>query len=277
MAALPGIVTSPEVRYLLGAILILTGLALAFWGHGLWATVMSLIGALLGSVVGFLFGVALGSDLTGLILAIVGAVIGSILFTKLVKVALAFLVGLLAGAAIYALLGGKAQFTAGQLDTPLIAAILVLVVVFGISYYFIDDIIGIITAAIGGLLLALGLYLLQVVPTTTAALAGLGVFVLGAFMQTSAIRRKRQARAAADRERDLVAGSCDASDAGHDPRACDRQSASRVCGRGALSRRRRPVRLPIRPGGRQHSRLARRGHTTPARWLDSHPARDCMV
>src|SRR5207247_577805 len=83
-----------------GAILILTGLALAFWGHGLWATVMSLIGALLGSVVGFLFGVALGSDLTGLILAIVGAVIGSILFTKLVKVALAFLVGLLAGAAI---------------------------------------------------------------------------------------------------------------------------------------------------------------------------------
>ena len=197
MATLPGIVTSPEVRYLLGAILILTGLALAFWGHGLWATVMSLIGALLGSVVGFLFGVALGSDLTGLILAIVGAVIGSILFTKLVKVALAFLVGLLAGAAIYGLLGGRAQFTAGQLDTPLIAAILVLVVVFGISYYFIDDIIGIITAAIGGLLLALGLYLLQVVPTTTAALAGLGVFVLGAFMQTSAIRRKRQARAAA--------------------------------------------------------------------------------
>ncbi len=197
MAALPGIVTSPEVRYLLGAILILTGLALAFWGHGLWATVMSLIGALLGSVVGFLFGVALGGDLAGLILAIVGAVIGSILFTKLVKVALAFLVGLLAGAAIYALLGGQAQFTAGQLDTPLIAAILVLIVVFGVSYYFIDDIIGIITAAIGGLLLALGLYLLQVVPTTTAALAGLGVFVLGAFMQTSAIRRKRQARAAA--------------------------------------------------------------------------------
>src|SRR5438132_51155 len=78
----------------------------------------------------------------------------------------------------------------------LIAAILVLIVVFGISYYYIDDIIGIITAAIGGLLLALGLYLLQVVATTTAALAGLGVFALGAFMQTAAIRRKRQAHAA---------------------------------------------------------------------------------
>src|SRR2546422_627099 len=112
MAALPGIITSPEIRYLLGAILIFTGLALAFWGHGLWATVMSLIGALLGSVVGYLFGAALGGDLTGLILA-------------------------------------------------------------------------------------LGLYLLQVVSTLTAALVGLGVFALGAFMQTAAIRRKRQAHAAA--------------------------------------------------------------------------------
>src|SRR5213594_84151 len=156
MAALPGIITSPEIRYLLAAILILTGLALAFWGHGLWATVMSLIGALLGSVVGYLF-----------------------------------------GAAVYGVLGGRATFTAGQLDTPLIAAILVLIVVFGISYYYIDDIIGIITAAIGGLLLALGLYLLSVVSTLTAALAGLGVFALGAFMQTAALRRKRRARAAA--------------------------------------------------------------------------------
>src|SRR5205809_7452826 len=193
MAALPGIVTSPEVRYLLGAILILTGLALAFWGHGLWATVMSLIGALLGSVVGFLFGVALGGDVAGLILAIVGAVIGSILFTKLVKVALAFLVGLLAGAVVYGLLGGRATFTAGQLDTPLIAAILVLIVVFGISYYYIDDIIGIITAAIGGLLLALGLYLLTNT-IVTPGLAGLGVFLLGALVQTATIKKKQRAR-----------------------------------------------------------------------------------
>src|SRR5437867_13093855 len=198
MAALPGIITSPEIRYLLAGVLILTGLALAFWGHGLWATVMSMIGALLGAVVGYLFGAALGGDLAGLILAIVGAVIGSILFTKLVKVALAFLVGLLAGAAVYGLLGGRAQFTAGQLDTPLIAAILVLIVVFGISYYFVDDLIGIITAAIGGLLLALGLYLLRGPGSgLTSALAGLGVFVLGAIVQTSAIRRRKQARAAA--------------------------------------------------------------------------------
>ncbi len=65
MAALPGIITSPEIRYLLAGVLILTGLALAFWGHGLWATVMSMIGALLGAVVGYLFGAALGGDPAG--------------------------------------------------------------------------------------------------------------------------------------------------------------------------------------------------------------------
>src|SRR5437867_13330668 len=178
-AAVPGLNFGPEVTYILAAVLIITGLALAFWGHGLWATVMSMIGALLGSAVGFLFGAALGGLVPGLILALVGAVIGSILFTKLVKVALAFLVGLLAAALVYGLLGGQARFTQGQLDPALIGALLVLIVVFGISYYFIDDIIGIITAAIGGLLLALGLFLLSA-GTVTAGLAGLGAFILGA-------------------------------------------------------------------------------------------------
>ncbi len=192
-AAVPGLNFGPEVTYILAAVLIITGLALAFWGHGLWATVMSMIGALLGSAVGFLFGAALGGLIPGLILALVGAVIGSILFTKLVKVALAFLVGLLAAAVVYGLLGGQARFTQGQLDPALIGALLVLIVVFGISYYFIDDIIGIITAAIGGLLLALGLFLLSA-GTVTAGLAGLGVFLLGALVQTAAIKKKKRAQ-----------------------------------------------------------------------------------
>src|SRR6266480_1617171 len=191
-AAVPQLNFGPEVTYILAAILIITGLALAFYGHGLWTTVMSMIGALLGSAVGFLFGAALGGVVAGLVLALVGAVIGSILFTKLVKVALAFLVGLLAAALVYGLLRGSANFT-GQMDPPLVGAILVLIVVFGISYYFIDDIIGIITAAIGGLLLALGLYLLTNT-IVTPGLAGLGVFLLGALVQTATIKKKQRAR-----------------------------------------------------------------------------------
>src|SRR6267378_2805298 len=143
-AVLPGLNFGPEVTYILAAILIITGLALGFYGHGLWTTVMSMIGALLGSAVGFLFGAALGGVVAGLVLALIGAV-------------------------------------------------LVLIVVFGISYYFIDDIIGIVTAAIGGLLLALGLYLLNA-GTLTAGLAGLGVFLLGALVQTATIKKRQRAR-----------------------------------------------------------------------------------
>ncbi len=182
---------APEVTLLIGGVLVVTGLFLAFWGHGIWAAVMSMIGALLGSAVGYLFGVPLGGNLAGIVLAIVGAIIGSILFSKLVKVALAFLVGVLAGALVYALMNGQAYFTARTLDPALIVALLVVVVVFGLSYYFIDDLIGIITAAIGGLLLAAGLYILNVA-TLLAALAGIGLFVLGAFFQTRAINRKRR-------------------------------------------------------------------------------------
>ncbi len=185
---------APEAGLIIGGILVVVGLLLAFWGHGIWAAVMSMIGALLGSAVGYLVGAAVsGSDLVGLVLAIVGAIIGSILFSKLVKVALAFLVGVLAGALVYALLNGKATFNAGTLDLPLIAALLVVIVVFGVSYYFIDDLIGIITAAIGGLLLAAGLYVLSL-PTILAAVAGVGLFVLGAVVQTQAINRKRRLR-----------------------------------------------------------------------------------
>jgi len=185
---------SGEAALIIGGVLVVTGLLMAFWGHGIWATVMSMIGAVLGSAVGFLFGAAFG-EIAGLILAAVGAVLGSILFSKLVKVALAFLVGLLAAALVYSVLGGQARFQQGQLDMNLVIALLVLVVVFGLAYYFIDDLIGIITAAIGGLLLAAGLLLLGM-GTLLAGLAGMGAFVLGAIIQTAAIRRKRQARAA---------------------------------------------------------------------------------
>src|SRR3989442_2303892 len=154
--ATPGLppLLSGEAGVIIGVVLIITGLALAFWGHGICSPIMSVIGAFLGAAVGFLFGASLSANiLVALILALVGAIIGSILFTKLVKVALAFLVGLLAAATVYGLLGGRAQFTPVQIDTPLIAAILVLIGVFGISYYFIDDTIGTITSAFVYLLL----------------------------------------------------------------------------------------------------------------------------
>jgi len=186
----------PEASLIISIVLVVTGLVLAFFGHGIVSSLMSMIGALLGSAVGYLFGVAAGGLLVGLVLAVVGAIIGSILFSKLVKIGLAFLVGILAAVLVYTLLGGAATTIPGQIDTRLIVSLLVLLVVFALSYYYIDELIGIITAAIGGLLLAGGLYFLDVAGLT-AALAGLGVFALGAAVQTSKIRRRRALRAAA--------------------------------------------------------------------------------
>lgn len=192
--AIPGI--NPQAAQIVGIVLVVTGVLMAFWGHGIWNMVMSMIGSLLGAAVGYIFGAALGGSIAGLVLAIVGAIIGSILFSKLVKVALAFLVGLLAGALVYTALGGTANFSAGIVELPLIAALLVLVVVFGVAFYFIDDLIGIITAAIGGLLLGGGLYILGQTVAISAA-AGIGAFVIGAILQTRAINRKHRAKVAA--------------------------------------------------------------------------------
>src|SRR2546425_668179 len=69
---------------------------------------------------------------------------------------------------------------------------------------------------------------------------------------------------ATDRERDLVAGPRDASDAGHDRGARDPRSAERVRGRGALSRGGRPVHVSLRRGRRRHPGDPRRGCATEA-------------
>lgn len=186
-----------EVALLLGVILIAVGLALAFYGRRLWRTLMSLIGALIGSSIGFLAGYAIGGPLIGIVLAIVGAILGSLLFGFLVKVALAFLVGLLAAALVFLVIPGPLPAGTGTGDPRFIAAVIVLIVVFAIAYYFIDELIGVVTAIVGGLLLAGGVYL--VLGTgfgLVAGIAGLAAFVFGAILQTIAIRRQKRIAAA---------------------------------------------------------------------------------
>jgi len=183
---------------IIGAILVILGLALAFFGRSIWSTVMAIIGAFLGGAVGFIAGFAIAGSPLDLVLAAVGAVLGGFLFGKLVKVALAFVVALLAAALVYILLGGPASFQGGALNTALIASLLTLIGVFAVSYYFIEELLGVITAIIGGLLLAGGLYLLLGPGSgTTALLAGLGVLALGGALQTLAMRKKKRAAAAA--------------------------------------------------------------------------------
>ena len=181
----------PTVALAIGAILIVLGLALALWGRGIWRFLMTLIGMALGSILGFIIGYAIGGYLLGLVISLIGATIGSILFGKLVKIALAFVVGLLAAGIVFFAFGAPSGTGLG--DTRAIAAILAFIVVFAIAYYFIEELLGFITAVIGGVLLALGVYIVLGPGNGIAAgAAGLGIFLVGVITQTMKIRRQKR-------------------------------------------------------------------------------------
>lgn len=181
----------PTVSLAIGGVLVVLGLAMAFFGRGIWQVLMALIGAVLGAVLGYLIGFLVGGNLIGIILSFVGGLLGAVLFGKVVKIALALVMGILAAALVFVLLGSPTGVTLG--DARTIIAIVAFFVVFALSYYFIDELIGIITAAIGGLLTALGVYV--ILGTGTALLAGgagVAVFVIGAAYQTMKIRRQKK-------------------------------------------------------------------------------------
>lgn len=172
----------PEAVLIIGIILLLIGLGLAFFGRMVWGTLMSLIGAFIGGAIGYAIGFILGGGLVGLILSFLFAIIGSMLMGALVKVGLAFLAGLLAGGLVFTMLGGLA------LDSRLIVSFIVLTIIFAVCYYFIEEMIGIITALIGGILLGIAIWLLTDDVSFGLLLGGLA-FVGGALVQTFAIRK----------------------------------------------------------------------------------------
>jgi hypothetical protein len=184
----------PTLSLAIGGILVVIGLVMAFFGRGVWAVLMTIIGAVLGALLGYIIGFAVGGNLLGIVLALVGGLIGGFLFGKIVKVALALVMGLLAAALVFGLMGVPASPAgAGLGDIRTIAAVIAFFVVFALSYYFIDELIAIITSIIGGLLVALGTYIvLGTGNGLVAGLAGVAVFVIGAAWQTIKLRRQKR-------------------------------------------------------------------------------------
>ncbi len=181
----------PTLSLAIGAVLVVLGLVMAFFGRGVWAFLMGIIGAAIGSILGFIIGFAVGNYLLGLILAIVGGIIGGYLFGKLVKIALALVMGILAAALVFGLMGAPTGTGLG--DVRIVVAIVAFFIVFALSYYFVEELIAIITSIIGGLLVALGVYILLGMGTSLiAGAAGLGVFIIGAIWQTIKLRRQKR-------------------------------------------------------------------------------------
>jgi len=190
----------PNLLLIIAGILVLIGLALAFWGRGILRFLMAILGMLLGGVIGYLAGAAIsgGSSLLAIGLALVGAFLGLILFWKLVKIGFALVLGLLAAVVVFLAFGLPTQ-GAGVGDVRVIAAILAFLVVFAISYYFIEELIGIITALIGGILVGVGTFLFigpdpvsGVASWIIAAAAGAVIFFVGAASQTMRVRRQKR-------------------------------------------------------------------------------------
>jgi len=179
----------PTILMVLGGILALLGLLLAFVGRKMWTPFMSLVGAIIGGTVGYIVGaVFFGNNILGAgILGLIGSVLGSILFNYLVKIALAVIAAAIpAGLVYYGLLGsGVVQ------DTAVIAAILTLLVFFAIAYYFVEELIGVVTALVGGALLGVGVFLVTGNVTFTL-IGGAVVFLVGAIAQTLAVRRAKK-------------------------------------------------------------------------------------
>lgn len=180
----------PEILLLIGALLIIIGLVLAFRGRKIWAGLMSLIGAVIGGTLGFLFGMLLNSWIVALILSMVGAFIGSLIFGYIVKIALAFVTALLVAGLVYIVIGPGADQ-----DMRIIVSAVVLIIAYALAYWFVQEIITLITALLGGILLGVGVYLVGMGAFAALALGAL-VFFVGFILQTVDYRKEKKRRAA---------------------------------------------------------------------------------
>jgi hypothetical protein len=189
------VATLAEAFGIIGILLILVGLGLAFAGRKLWTPFMSLVGAILGGAVGFVVGqYYVGGTFGPLLLGLIGSILGSILFNYLVKIALALIAAGIPAILTYFLLRGDPVADQTAQDTPVIVAILVLLIVFALAYYLVEELIGIVTAVVGGFLLGAGVFLLTSNVNLAIATAGI-VALAGALLQTLAVRAAKKGAA----------------------------------------------------------------------------------
>jgi len=187
MASLP--ISSHEIVLIVGGLLVIIGIILAFRGRKLWAGLMSMIGAIIGGSLGYLFGLMMNSWIAALVLSMVGAFIGSVLFGYIVKIALAFVTSLLVAGGAYIYMGPSMNQ-----DTRMIISIVLLLVIYVIAYWFIQEIIALVTAILGAILIGIGIYLMGFGTTLALAIGGLA-FLAGFILQTIDYRRTRKRRA----------------------------------------------------------------------------------
>lgn len=167
----------PTLQMFIFIIALGLGAILTFAGKLLWKPFMLIVGGFVGSIAGFALGFLFGGIIGGLIGAMIGGLVGGTIFALIVKFALAALAGVISFVLIEALTG-----------TYLIALI-VGVVVFIASVIFIEGVVGILTAIVGGLIVGVCLMGLGV-DIGLAAIAALILMITGSIVQTLLVKDK---------------------------------------------------------------------------------------
>lgn len=175
--------SEPVITIILGAAIIF-GLILVFAGRLLWIPIMSIIGGFIGATLGYIIGYSASGEnwMVGLLGAIIGGLLGSLLFSAFIEAAIAFLAGLVLFGIVYA--------STGSWIIALIAAIPVFLIV----VIFIEKIIAILTAIVGGLIVGISLNQLGLITIEIAAVITLVLIVAGSLVQIFVLKDRGRAR-----------------------------------------------------------------------------------
>jgi Na+-transporting methylmalonyl-CoA/oxaloacetate decarboxylase gamma subunit len=181
---------SDQLLMAIAVVLLLIGLALAFAGRSVWRHVMSFIGGIVGGLLGFTFGSALGgSFLVGFIAGFVGAMIGSSVFIFLARLGISALAGVLGFLVVTSLL--PSVISGASSSSLNLAALVIGLIVFVVTFVYAEVAIGVVTAIAGGLLAGFALILLGV-SMTLSVLALLAIIVFGAALQLTVLKEESE-------------------------------------------------------------------------------------
>jgi hypothetical protein len=173
-------------------ILLIVGLLLCFFGEIIWEFMISILGFMIGWTIGFALGSAYAGFICGFGLAFIFGFIFSMLFQFLAKVAVALVCAALAFVGFYLLASELGASSGASLIVGIIAGLFVLV----IAIFYVEEIVGVFLAAIGGFLIGVAVYFITSgdLRAVYAGLAGGGLFALGAAFQVSYQQRRKGAR-----------------------------------------------------------------------------------
>ncbi len=187
-------ILEPLASLIISILFIVVGLIVAYAGGVLVRSIFAIAGAIVGGSLGYAGGTLLGDFTMSIILAIVGAILLAALFTFLVRLGLALVVGVLPAWGVYIYLGGTTGGLPEFQATATIAAIVVFIVAAVIAYALYKPLLGMVTALFGGLLVGVSVNSILLNPAgldstisaIVAIVVGAAVFIGGAIRQSRA-------------------------------------------------------------------------------------------